>query len=122
MPGRGRPFQKGQSGNPGGRPKVAAEVKELARVHTAEAKKQNTNDLWRYKKPDRGTTGLLDQQVSADTGDEIPPKSPAQNQPAIGSRVPPPLPVGVVPKLTSRQTADWYQQPKASQHGRHISE
>jgi hypothetical protein len=33
----GRPFQKGQSGNPGGRPAVVAEVKELARAHTAEA-------------------------------------------------------------------------------------
>jgi Family of unknown function (DUF5681) len=29
----GRPFQKGQSGNPGGRPKEIAEVKELAREH-----------------------------------------------------------------------------------------
>ena len=33
----GKPFQKGQSGDPGGRPKVVAEVKELAREHTAEA-------------------------------------------------------------------------------------
>src|SRR5262245_15564521 len=33
----GKPFKKGQSGNPGGRPKVLAEVKDLARVHTAEA-------------------------------------------------------------------------------------
>ena len=33
----GRPFKKGQIGNPGGRPKVVAEVNELARVHTAEA-------------------------------------------------------------------------------------
>ena len=31
------PFKKGQSGNPGGRPKVIAEVKELAREHTCKA-------------------------------------------------------------------------------------
>src|SRR6476661_5713004 len=32
----GKPFKKGQSGNPGERPKVIAEVKELARAHTGE--------------------------------------------------------------------------------------
>ena len=31
------PFQKGQSGNPGGRPKILADVRELARAHTATA-------------------------------------------------------------------------------------
>ncbi len=31
------PFEKGKSGNPGGRPKVTAEVKELARKHTKDA-------------------------------------------------------------------------------------
>jgi len=33
----GRRFQKGQSGNPGGRPKTLAEFKELTRNHSAEA-------------------------------------------------------------------------------------
>lgn len=32
MKQRGRPFQKGQSGNPGGRPRVAADIRELARA------------------------------------------------------------------------------------------
>jgi len=33
----GRPWQKGQSGNPRGRPKVASEVRAEARKHTKEA-------------------------------------------------------------------------------------
>jgi hypothetical protein len=37
MPGKGRPFQRGQCANPGGRPKVLAEVRDLARRHTEEA-------------------------------------------------------------------------------------
>lgn len=42
MPGtegqaRGRPFRKGQSGNPGGRPKRTEEVRALARRYTASA-------------------------------------------------------------------------------------
>jgi hypothetical protein len=34
---RGRPFRKGQSGNPGGRPRVEGEIRELARQHTGTA-------------------------------------------------------------------------------------
>src|SRR5512140_280147 len=37
MPGKGRPFQKGVSGNPGGRPKVLGDVQELAREKSPEA-------------------------------------------------------------------------------------
>ncbi len=33
----GVPFPKGKSGNPGGRPKENAEVKELAKAYTAQA-------------------------------------------------------------------------------------
>ena len=31
------PFKKGQSGNPGGRPKILADIREVARAHTASA-------------------------------------------------------------------------------------
>ena len=37
---RGRPFKKGESGNPGGRPKVIAELRALARAHAPDAIKE----------------------------------------------------------------------------------
>lgn len=37
---RGRPFEKGKSGNPGGRPRVISELRELARAHAPEAIKE----------------------------------------------------------------------------------
>lgn len=36
-PPRGRPFAKGVSGNPGGRPGLSEDVKQAARAHTMEA-------------------------------------------------------------------------------------
>jgi len=37
MPGPGRKFKKGESGNPGGRPRVLAELRDLARSHAQDA-------------------------------------------------------------------------------------
>lgn len=34
---RGRPFQKGQSGNPGGRPKIPKDVKEMLKAAAPDA-------------------------------------------------------------------------------------
>jgi hypothetical protein len=49
---RGRPFRKGQSGNPGGRPREVKDVQALARAHTAEAV-QTLIELMRTGKPER---------------------------------------------------------------------
>jgi hypothetical protein len=47
--GTGRPFEKGKSGNPGGRPKELAHVKDLARTHTESAIK-TLAEIMRSKK------------------------------------------------------------------------
>jgi hypothetical protein len=43
------PFEKGKSGNPGGRPKVIGEVQALARQYTTEAI-ETLRDIMRDKK------------------------------------------------------------------------
>jgi hypothetical protein len=62
QPPVGKPWQKGQSGNPGGRPKVAADVKEEARKYTNEALRRLVHWM-RSKDPQasiRAATALLD--------------------------------------------------------------
>jgi hypothetical protein len=51
MPGKGRPFQKGISGNPGGRPKVLGDVQELARQKSPEAINTLSNIMHDEKAP-----------------------------------------------------------------------
>src|SRR5262249_9468416 len=51
MPGKGRPFPKGISGNPGGRPKVLGDVQELARQRSPEAINTLSNIMHDEKAP-----------------------------------------------------------------------
>jgi hypothetical protein len=51
MPGKGRPFPKGISGNPGGRPKVLGEVQELARQKSPKAINTLSNIMHDEKAP-----------------------------------------------------------------------
>ena len=51
LPGKGRPFPKGVSGNPGGRPKVLGDVQELARQKSPEAINTLSNIMHNEKAP-----------------------------------------------------------------------
>ena len=51
------PFEKGKSGNPGGRPKVVGEVQALARELTTEAV-ETLRDIMRDKKAPHAARGL----------------------------------------------------------------
>jgi hypothetical protein len=52
---RGRPFAKGKSGNPGGRPRVIAELRDLARAQAPEA----INELGRLALKARSETARI---------------------------------------------------------------
>ena len=51
MRGKGRPFKPGQSGNPGGRPRVLRDVQELAREKSPEAIETLSNIMHDTKAP-----------------------------------------------------------------------
>lgn len=57
---RGKPFVKGKSGNPSGRPKVNGVVQELARKHTAAAIKALVDALSDEKLKVSAAQALLD--------------------------------------------------------------
>lgn len=57
-------FEKGKSGNPGGRPKEAAEVKALAKEHTKEA----IDRLVFWMRSDESRTSVAAAQTLLDRG------------------------------------------------------
>ena len=59
-PPHGRRFVKGQSGNPGGRPKAVLDVQALARAHTTDAVQTLVDCLRDPKHKVAAATALLD--------------------------------------------------------------
>jgi hypothetical protein len=58
--GQGRPFTRGVSGNPGGRPRAALDVQELARQHTPDAIKALVDALSSPRERVSAAVALLD--------------------------------------------------------------
>jgi hypothetical protein len=65
--GPGRPFPKGLSGNPGGRPKEIGHVRELAREHTQEAV-QTLVDIMRTGRTDSARAAAASELLSRGWG------------------------------------------------------
>ena len=65
---KGRPFPKGQSGNPGGRPRVLADVQELARAKSPKALETLEQIMLNEKAPPAArvaaANGLLDRGLA----------------------------------------------------------
>lgn len=73
--GPGKPFPKGRSGNPGGRPRAELDVQELARAHTPDAIAALVAALTSPRERVAAATALLDrawgrptQHVGGDAG------------------------------------------------------
>jgi hypothetical protein len=65
--GPGRPFPKGVSGNPGGRPKEIGHVRDLARLHTQEAL-ETLVDIMRTGKTDSARAAAASELLSRGWG------------------------------------------------------
>lgn len=63
--GPGRPFQPGQSGNPGGRPKESGEIRDLARQYSEEALQTLVNIM---RKADKDTVRIVAAQIIIERG------------------------------------------------------
>lgn len=73
-------WAKGQSGNPGGRPAVVAEVKRLARMHTGEA----IDRLVELMRSDDDRVAFAAVREILDRGYGRAPATPADDQPIAG--------------------------------------
>jgi flagellum-specific peptidoglycan hydrolase FlgJ len=78
----GRLWKKGQSGNPGGRPKAANDVRDLAREHTVEAIARLVHWM-RQKKDSRASVAASQSLLERGWGKAIQPHAGADGEGAI---------------------------------------